>query len=710
MAREAGRDGRYNAGLPRRPEAMYEPIIDALRRGAAAEALAAARELIEAQPQDPTAHRLLAAALRQGGEREDALAALDQAIVLAPEDAQLHLERAGLMLDGRKLDEAQAALAKAIGLDPNQFPAYVLQAQLALGRGDLDQAESIVRTAARIAPEHPQVAAIEGSLALRRGDADRALSILSQASQKAPEEPILQHALGFAYAAKGHFAFAEQAFRRLLQTRPTDPMRAMIADLVRRQGRPGEAADELRPLLERGDATPALKRLAGEFEREAGRHEAAIALLKDVVAAQPGDRRALAALTDAWRQSGQRDDARETLEGLLAAHPQQADLWFARLLFEEFAGAEAIAIVERWMQAMPDFTPALEARATIHQQLGERDQADAIALRITELQPGHSSAEMRVVDGLMRTDPDAAVNRVESLLARAKDDNIKKMLRQVLGRTFDAAGQPEAAAATWAELHAEASAQRLPLPPQTDRIDSWPPMATRPEQAPGMVFLWGAPGSLVERVALTLDNARMPLLADRLGAKPPSDPTQRYGTTEALLNGELDPAFLVSQWRATQASRGVQDGRIIDWLLWWDNALLLALRPHLPEARLMFVLRDPRDMLVDWLAFGAPVPFALESPVVAAEWMARPLAQIADLLEQDLYPHALVRMDEMANDGEAIARALGEALGTGIPALPSGALGPDRFPAGHWRQYAEPLGEAFARLAPVAVRLGYPAE
>ena len=31
-----------------------------------------------------------------------------------------------------------------------------------------------------------------------------------------------------------------------------------------------------------------------------------------------------------------------------------------------------------------------------------------------------------------------------------------------------------------------------------------------------------------------------------------------------------------------------------------------------------------------------------------------------------------------------------------------------RLPAGHWRQYDSVLGEAFAVLAPVAERLGYP--
>ncbi|WP_167285333.1 tetratricopeptide repeat protein [Marilutibacter alkalisoli] len=688
---------------------MYEPIIDALRRGAAAEALTAAREAVDAQPEDPAAHRLLASALRLDGDRDAALAAVDRAIELQPEDARLHLERAGLLLDGRQLDAAEAELARTIGLDPNQFPAYILQAQLALARGDLDQADSVIKVAARIAPEHPQVAAVEGTLALRRGDADRGLSILSRAAQRFPDEAILRNALGFAYAAKGHFAFAEQAFRGLLERKPSNPLRAIVADMVRRQGRPGEAVDELLPILDSEPGNPGLRRLVGEMELEAGRFDSAQARLKALLSEYPRDRRTIVALTEAWRRGGADDDARQTLEGLLATHADVPDLWYARLLFEEFAGDAAREVVERWLAAMPDFVPALEARATLHQQAGETAQADAIARRITELDPGHAGAELRVVDGLMRTDPDAAVTQIEGLLAKAGDENIKRGLRQLLGRAFDTAGQHDAALATWVELQTEMVPQRLPLPPLSDSLPALPEMAPVPEKAPGVAFLWGAPGSLVERIALTLEHARMPLRADRFSAQPPRDPVQRYGTPAALVDGSLDPHFLISQWRATHAARRVENGSLIDWLLWWDNALLIALRTQLPAARLLIALRDPRDMLVGWLAFGAPMPFAMESPEAAAQWMARALGQIADLHEQDLFPHALIRLDDSATDPAAIAGAVGEALGVELPPLPPGAQGPDHYAPGHWRHYAEPLATAFAILAPVAERLGYPA-
>ncbi|MGH8072471.1 MAG: tetratricopeptide repeat protein [Lysobacter sp.] len=687
---------------------MHEPIIDALRRGAADEALAAAREAVAAEPQDSTAQRLLASALRLSGDREGAIAAIDHAIALAPDDANLHLDRAGLLLKERQLDEAEAALARSIGLDPNQFPAYIVQAQLALGRGELDEAERLTRTGARIAPDHPQIAALEGTLALRRGDADRALAILSQASERFPGEPTLRHALGFAYLAKGHLAFAEQAFRKLLEGQPGSlPLRALIADLLRRQGRPGEAADELAPLLDNPAATPAMRRTVGEMQLQAGRNEQARDLLVDAVTAQPDDRRAVAALVEAWQRLKDTDTARATLDTLLAAHPQAVALWHARLAFEEFAGDAARQVLTRWQEAMPGFVPALEAQIALHDANDEFDQAEATARRIIELQPGHARAELRLIDAELKRDPDEAINHVERLIAKAEGDAAKRNLRQLMGRTLDIAGQPDAAAATWAELHAEVVPERLPLPQPSAPRAEWPDQTVLDQPAAAVVLLWGAPGSLVERVAATLANAGAPVRADRFGAQPPTDLFQRYLTIDGLAGGSADPAALVAEWRAELPARGIKDGQVFDWLLWWDNAALLALRPHLPEAMLLVVLRDPRDMLLDWLAFGAPAPFALETPEAGAQWLAQVLGQVADLHEQDLLPHRLLRMDGIAEDPAGIATALAGALQTRLPVPPRQAMGPSRFPAGHWRAFAEPLGEAFKLLEPVARRLGY---
>ncbi|QSX79095.1 tetratricopeptide repeat protein [Agrilutibacter solisilvae] len=690
---------------------MHEQIIDALRRGAADEALAAARQAVAAEPHDPTAQRLLASALRMTGDIAGAMTVVDQALALSPEDAGLHMERGSLLLTDRgQLDEAQAALARSVGLDPNQFPAYILQAQLALGRGDLDEAHRLARTASRLAPEHPQILGIDGMVALYRGEHDRALKLLTLATQRAPTDPSLKPALGFAYLANGHLAFAEQTFRSLLERAPGSvSLVTMIADLVRRQGRPAEAADSLAPLAQADDGSPGLRRAWARLELEAGRPERALPALSAAFERNPDDLPALEALVDLWRVSGQAEQAREAIDRALAARPQSLPLWRARLLFEPYAGAGALGVVERWMEAMPDHIPALEARATIHDAAGETEQADEIAFQIAALQPGRSSAELRIVDSLLRRDPKAAVARVEGLIAQATDPAYKAGMRQLLGRTQAAAGDPAAAVATWSALQAELIPQRLPLPAVTAGPATLPDFVPAADGTPGVLFLWGPPGSMVETLGATLSAGEVPLLLDRNSPRPPRDPLQRYGTSQELVDGRLDPSFLVSQWRAALPSRGHTGGPVFDWLLWWDNALVPALRAHLGEALLMVGIRDPRDMLLDWLAWG-PVnsPFALESPLAGARWMARSLEQLSELHDKDLFPHTIVPLDTIAHDPQGLVSVINRALGLNLPPPPRNALGPNRNQPGAWRAFTGPLAEAFALLTPQAVKFGYP--
>jgi hypothetical protein len=249
---------------------------------------------------------------------------------------------------------------------------------------------------------------------------------------------------------------------------------------------------------------------------------------------------------------------------------------------------------------------------------------------------------------------------------------------------------------------------RLPLPEATAPRDAWPELGAIPPDARPVAFLVGAPGSLVERLAAVLGGGIQSFHADRFSQAPPDDALQSFFTPARLAGGEIDAASVADSWRAQLPARGAGDGEIIDWLPFWDNALLEVLREQIPHAQLLVALHDPRDMLLEWLAFGAPLPYRIESPVVAAQWLLIELSHIALLHEQDLIRHHLIRLDDIKDDPQAVAGALGEALNATLPSPPPGAFGTAHFAPGHWREYAEPLAEAFAILTPVARRLGYP--
>ncbi len=691
---------------------MQEQIFDALRRGAHEEALATARAAVEADPASALAQQMLAMALAAIGDRDGALQAIDRALEAAPEESEFHFQRAGLLLGAKQLDEAQSALADSLRLDPNQFGAYILQAQLALGSGDADEAERLNKLAALVAPEHPWRLMIDGMVALARGRVDDAVTQLSEAASRAPDDPQVLAGLALAYTAKGHHAFAEQALRKLLEANGTHaPLRMQLAQVLQKQGRVDDALEELKPVLENADtATAPLLGFAGELELAAARPQPALAWLRRALALDPGNVRALQAALSAWRALDDVEDARATLESALATSPAVSVLWRARLSVE---AEDAVGIVSRWNKAMPDDAEALEMQMRLQQQAGDATSALQTAHRIVALSPGNASAQALVVEDLKSRDPAAAVTYVAGLLPQARTERSKDIITGWLASLEDAAGRYQDAIAHWTELAVGQAPHRLPLPPislppeqvPAGPLPPWDAEDAGPDARIDTVFLWGAPGSCVEQVATVLSGIEG-FRADRLSPKARLDGFQRFGSVDALSTGSLDPAEFIRDWREGLAERGIRGDHVIEWLVWWDNAFLRVLRPQLQHAGLVVVLRDPRDMFLQWLAHGSPMQVAIPSLPQAAAWLATMMERIAVLAQGPLYRGVLLRIDGIESDGAAIAKGLSEALGSEIPSkdVPVGL----HFPAGHWRNYAEALAEPFAMLTPVAKRLGYP--
>jgi hypothetical protein len=247
------------------------------------------------------------------------------------------------------------------------------------------------------------------------------------------------------------------------------------------------------------------------------------------------------------------------------------------------------------------------------------------------------------------------------------------------------------------------------LPELTAPDVDLPPMVEPAQDAPAVAFLAGAPGSGVERLAAMLAGTVPAFRSDRFDpGRAPGALLQDSRLAARLAGAELDAATVARDWREHLPARGVANGEVIDWLRWWDNALLPRLRSEVPHDQELLALRDPRDMLLDWLAFDSPLQLQVQSPLQMAQWLARHLEHVIVLRESSPMVCTLLRLDEIHADGAAIAAALGAALSTNIAPPPAGFFGPQHFAAGYWREFADVLAEPFALLAPVAQRLGYP--
>lgn len=693
---------------------MLQPAIDALRRGQTAEALAAARAAVDAEPDNPGARHLLGLAQRADGDREAARTSFERAVALAPENATYHLSLAALSLADRDLDGARRELDDSVGLDPNQLQAYLMLAHLALARGDRDEAERQLRLAQRIAPEHPHARVVEGQLLLGRGDHENALRVLTAAAKTAPGDALAQSALGLAYLARGSFAFAEQAFRNVLAERPEmHGMRRVLVETLRRQGRLDEALAEADALVQAQPDNALALTAQALLAMQLGRDETAIDSLQAALAREPGGRRALDALLALRARRGEGDALRAFLDAQLERRPDAEALWSARVAFAA-GGEDARAQVERWHAARPGSAQAAETLALLCEAAGEGERAEALAQTALALQD-RPAARLLLYRAEVHRDPDAAQARLAGL-ADHPDPLLRTEVRRALGHAHDHAGRRVEAVAEWrAAQAAHPRAQPYPAPGALPETIA-PPAATVID-AP--ILLWGAPGTGVH---LPLELLRrqivLPLLGDRYGTGP-NVRIDGFTAPQTWLDDPVHPGKAPGEfarlWRHGAQRYGVPARTVIDCIPFWDARLLPPLHAQLPGTRLVAMLRDPRDALLDWLAFGASGFYSAADVDAAALALAAAYEHLAWTQEQGALPLHLIRYEGLTAAPVEHARALADFVGltqtldvTGIDRLARDVGGhPRAFAPGRWRDYAQTLEPAFERLTLMAYRFGY---
>lgn len=202
--------------------------------------------------------------------------------------------------------------------------AVLSQGNAALARGDRPEAVRCYRAAALMQPQDPLARLNLGYALLESNEPQAALEALQQAiALRRPEHGALPDALflrGRAQQALGLQAEALASYREALRAQPAfeEPLREAVPMLVA-AGRSDEALE----WLEAAASSPVSRMLKAQALHGAGRRDEALAVLSDVLAAQPGHEGALESRGTLLLEAGRAQEALSAFEHQLALHGPQ---------------------------------------------------------------------------------------------------------------------------------------------------------------------------------------------------------------------------------------------------------------------------------------------------------------------------------------------------------------------------------------------------
>jgi tetratricopeptide (TPR) repeat protein len=480
-----------------------------------------------------------------------------------------------------------------------------------------------------------------------------------------------------------------------------------------------------------------LNLVAGRREAE-GRFEDALSLLERAQALSPQDVGLRQALGLVLHRLERYADALGHFDAVTAAQPGFAPAHGARGLALEalgdFPGAKTA--YGQALDLQPGNLAALAGAASLASREGDHVRAQTLAEEVLHAAPGYPDAVMTLASAELAAGetPTAEARLRELVIDPRATPQQQALANGLLGDLLDAQGLAEQAFAAYrgcneqliqayrdgfgAGRSALAYARELIETVRAAPSGAWSAKGEPPGSgASGHIFLLGFFGSGATRLDAALAahagvaalDAGDPLIdAVRAYARRPEDLIGLAAASEA----DLAPLRQAYWARVRQAGVDPAGKLLIDRQP--ANVFNLPLIAKLfPDAKLLFVRRDPRDAVLS--AFRrrfamSATAYQLLTLQGAADYYDAAM-QLAARIGRDFpLEHLAVRHEDLAEDFDAVGREVCGLLGlewAGAPsaALPAGA--PTGEEAGHWRWYAQPMAAVMPTLRPWMDTFGY---
>jgi putative PEP-CTERM system TPR-repeat lipoprotein len=332
------------------------------------------------------------------GELGDAGPLLAQAEQLDPEAASPKIAMARFLMIQHKLDDARAEILRALELHPNNADAMLVYGKILVLSGDSDKGLAQFDEVLKQQPNNVEALQAHANVQMGRGDFAAASKEIDRALKLVPNNIYLNLQKVLVLAQQGKIQEADDLNAKLGDNFSTVPFGYYVKGALKFALGQYEQADQaLTRFLARSPSEPNARRLLARIALLRHDPARAIATLKPVVDADPGDVQALYILAEAYLASGQR--------------------------------GRAVAVYQRAAEALPDNPYAQARSALMNMQNGDLLQGFSQLQKLATTENGAKVAgPIIVADDLRSGKLNEAASAAEDLVQRNKNDVVAQSL------------------------------------------------------------------------------------------------------------------------------------------------------------------------------------------------------------------------------------------------------------------------------------------
>lgn len=503
----------------------------------------------------------------------------------------------------------------------------------------------------------------------------------------------------------------------------------------------------------------AVLHLSGLARYDEGRNDEALQLLKRARAQAPKDPHVLNSLAMCLAALGETGPALQAYNSALRLNPAMAAVHFNRgMLLETIQDVRgARASFERAAELDRNYANPIASLAWMDAIAGDKVRARALAQRALALSPGNLLARMALASADLQLGERAAAS--EGLDALVRDPAVTGVNRSIvlglIGDLHDAEGRPAEAFAAYAVSNAELRALYAPQYEapgqetalgQAERLAAWFEQADvalwREVQLPrprasdpkAHIFLVGFPRSgttLLENVlaahpeVVTLEekDSLASIAQEFLGSPDGLDRLAHLSSAEAARKRD-------AYWSSVRGCGAEPRGRVFIDKMPLASVLLPVIAKLFPNARILFALRDPRDVVLSCFRRR----FGMNESMYQLLTLGGAAAYYDAVMRlSETYRHVLalaqhpVRYESLVDDFEGTVRSACSFIGLdwdptmadfagkarsrdiATPSAAQVARGLNREGQGVWRRYQQQMAPVLPTLEPWVERFGYAA-